>query len=154
MAKHHNGENAKGRGDAPGTTACAMNGAALAVTPFSFAEQFGSVAALGGGAGGGFFIVKWFVEMIAGRLDKREARLDAGADKLIGALEKRIETLTQRLDAVEHLLADCQRLHSKSEAEVMRLTAIVEAQGEIRQRAQQVVAADRMDQKAKGDPKL
>lgn len=126
-----------------------MNGATITVQPFSFFEQFGSVAALGGGAGGGFFIVKWFVEMIAGRLDKREARLDAGADKLIGALEKRIETLTVRLDAVEHLLADCQRMHSKSEAEVLRLTALVEAQGEIRQRAAAVVAADRLDQAAK-----
>ncbi|HKY82607.1 MAG TPA: hypothetical protein VJM09_14165 [Sphingobium sp.] len=118
--------------------------------PFSYVEQLGGVAALGGSAGGGFFIVKWFVEWIAGRLDKREARLDAGADKLIGALEKRIETLTSRLDAVEHMLADCQRMHSKSEAEVLRLTALVEAQGEIRQQAQRVIAADRMDQKAKG----
>lgn len=121
------------------------------VAPFSYVEQLGGVAALGGSAGGGFFIVKWFVEWIAGRLDKREARIDAGADKLIGALEKRIETLTARLDAVEHMLADCQRMHSKSEAEVLRLTALVEAQGEIRQRAAGVVALDRLDQKARGE---
>lgn len=120
----------------------------VVVAPFSFVEQLGGVAALGGSAGGGFFIVKWFVEWIAGRLDKREARLDAGADKLIGALEKRIETLTSRLDAVEHMLADCQRMHSKSEAEVLRLTALVEAQGEIRQRAAGVVALDRLEQQA------
>jgi hypothetical protein len=121
------------------------------VAPFSYVEQLGGVAALGGSAGGGFFIVKWFVEWIAGRLDKREARLDAGADKLIDALEKRIETLTSRLDAVEHMLADCQRMHSKSEAEVLRLTALVEAQGEIRQRAAGVIALDRLEQQAEKD---
>ena len=116
------------------------------MTPFSFAEQLGSVAALGGGAGGGFFVVKWFVEWIAGRLDKREARIDAGSDRLIAGLENRIETLTMRLDAVERMLADCQKMHAKSEAEVLRLSALVEAQGEIRQRVQQVVAADRLEQ--------
>lgn len=128
-----------------------MQPGAIIVTPFSFVEQFGSVAALGGGAGGGFFIVKWAVEWIAGQRDKRQDRLEARADKLIESLEKRIETLTERIDTVEHLLADCQRLHSKAEADVLRLTALVEAQGEIRQQAQRVVAADRMDQKAKGE---
>lgn len=96
----------------------------------------------------GFFVIKWFAEWIAGRNDKREARIDATSDKLIGSLEKRIETLTERLDTVERLLSDCQKMHAKSEADVMRLTAIIEAQGEIRQRAAGVVALDRLDQAA------
>lgn len=116
------------------------------MTPFSFAEQLGGVAALGGGAGGGFFMVKWFAEWVAGRQDKREARLDATSDKLIASLEARLETLTTRLDVVETMLAECQKQHAKSDAEVMRLSAIVDAQGEIRQRAAAVVAADRLAQ--------
>lgn len=115
--------------------------------PFTFLEQLGGVAALGGGAGGGFFAVKWFVEWLAGRLDKREARIDAGADKLIAGLERRLATLTDRLDKVENLLAECKSMHAKSEAEVLRLTALVEAQGEIRQRAQQVASADRLERR-------
>lgn len=91
-------------------------------------------------------MVKWFAEWVAGRQDKREARLDATSDKLIASLETRLDTLTERLDAVERLLADCQKQHAKSEAEVLRLTAIVDAQGEIRQRAAAVVAADRLAQ--------
>lgn len=117
------------------------------MTPFSFVEQLGGVAALGGGAGGGFFIVKWFAEWFAGRLDKREARLDATSDKLIASLETRLETLTGRIDTLEKMLADCQKQHAKSDAEVMRLSAIVDAQGEIRQRAAAVVAADRLAQR-------
>ncbi|SES08840.1 hypothetical protein [Sphingobium sp. YR768] len=111
-----------------------------------YIEQLGAVVGLGGGAGGGFFAIKWFAEWIAGRLDKREARLDDTAAKLISALEKRIETLTERLDAVEKMLADCQRMHSKAEAEVLKLRAVVEGKGIIDQKAQAIVAADRLAQ--------
>ncbi|WP_416463180.1 hypothetical protein [Sphingomonas sp. VDB2] len=107
-------------------------------------EQIGAVATLGASGGGGFFAVKWFAEWMAGRLDKREARLDDAATKLISGLEHRIETLTNRLDAVETMLAECQKMHAKSDAEVMKLRAIVDGKGEIAQRAQQVVAADRL----------
>lgn len=119
--------------------------------PFSFVEQLGGLAALGGGAAGGFAAVKWLFEWLAGQRDKRQDRLEARADKLIESLEKRIETLTERIDTVEHLLADCQRLHSKAEADVLRLEALVQAQGEIRQAAAGVVALERLDQKAKGE---
>ncbi|WP_153039433.1 hypothetical protein [Sphingobium yanoikuyae] len=115
-----------------------------------YLEQIGAVATLGASGGGGFFAVKWFAEWIAGRLDKREQRLDDSAAKLIAGLEQRIETLTARLDTVERLLADCQKQHAKAEAEVMKLTAIVESKGIINQKAQAIVAADRLAQ-AQGD---
>lgn len=114
-----------------------------------YVEQLGAIVGLGGGAGGGFFAVKWFAEWISGRLDKREARLDDTSAKLIAGLEKRIETLTDRLDAVEKMLAECQKMHAKSEAEVLKLRAIVDGKGEIAQRAQQVVAADRLERGGK-----
>lgn len=113
-----------------------------------YIEHVAAFAGAGGGAGIGFFAIKWFAEWFSGRSDKREARLDATSDKLNDLLERRIETLTDRLDTIESLLADCQRMHAKSEADVMRLTAIVEAQGEIRQRAAGVVALDRLSQAA------
>lgn len=119
--------------------------------PYSYVEQLGGLAALGGSAAGGFAIVKWFMEWIAGRLDKREARIDAGTDRLIKAMSEQVDKLTTRLETVEESLAECKRLHAKSEAEVLRLTALVEAHGEIRQQAARVVAADRLDQKAKGE---
>jgi len=118
------------------------------MNPTPYIEHVAAFAGAGGGAGLGFYALKWFAEWIAGRNDKREARIDATSDKLIGSLEKRIETLTERLDTVERLLSDCQKMHAKSEADVMRLTAIIEAQGEIRQRAAGVVALDRLDQAA------
>lgn len=117
--------------------------------PVPYVEHVAAFAGAGGGAGLGFYALKWFTEWIAGRNDKREARLDATSDKLISSLEVRIETLTKRLDTIEGLLADCQKMHAKAEADVLRLTAIVEAQGEIRQRAAGVVALDRLDQAAK-----
>ncbi len=107
-------------------------------------EQAGAFVVMGGGAGGGFLAVKWLIEWVAGRLDKREARIDAGTDKLIQALERQVEALSKRLEAVENSLADCQRKHAESEATVLRLQAIIDGKGEIAQRAQAIVAADRL----------
>lgn len=113
-------------------------------------EQVGALAAMGGGAGGGFLAVKWLIEWMAGRLDKREARIDAGTDKLIQGLERQIEGLTRRLEAVEKSLADCQVKHAESEAEVLKLKAIIDGKGEIAQRAALVAAADRLGQRKDG----
>ena len=43
----------------------------------ALAESIGAFAAMGVGGGGGFFAVKWFVEWLSGRMDKREARIVA-----------------------------------------------------------------------------
>lgn len=107
-------------------------------------EQAGAFVVMGGGAGGGFLAVKWLIEWVAGRLDKREARIDAGTDKLIQALERQVDALSKRLEAVESSLADCQLKHAESEATVLRLQAIIDGKGEIAQRAQAIVAADRL----------
>lgn len=111
----------------------------------ALAQGIGAFAAMGVGGGGGFFAVKWFVEWMSGRMDKREARIDGGTDKLIEALERRVEALTARLDQVETDLADCKRKHAESDAEVLRLKAIIDGKGEIAQRAQAIVAADRAE---------
>lgn len=112
-------------------------------------ESIGTVAALGAGGGGGFFMVKWLFEYFAGRHDAREQRIDGGTDKLIERLERRVEALTARLDKVESDLSDCKRKHAESDAEVLRLKAIIDGKGEIAQRAAQVVAADRVEGQGK-----
>lgn len=100
--------------------------------------------ALGAGGGGGFFAIKWLFEWVAGRLDRREAHLDASTAKLIQGLEHRLKSVTDRLDEVERLLRECQKMHATSEAQVLRLEAIIQGQGEMRQAAAGVVALDRL----------
>lgn len=103
--------------------------------------------ALGAGGGGGFFAVKWLVEAFFGRIDRREARLDASADKIIARLERQIEQLSARLDQAEEKLRECQEQHLHAEAKIARMSAILQGQGEVRQRAAEVVAADRLEQR-------
>ncbi len=97
---------------------------------------------LGGfGAGGGFAIFKWGAEAIFGRLDKRAAALDAGTQRLMDGMEKRLDAVSRRLDVVERELAECTLKHAKAEAEVMRLTAMMQGYGDARDKVQTEVAA-------------
>jgi chromosome segregation ATPase len=109
-----------------------------------------SWAAAGGGAGAGFFLLKFILEWIGGRVDKREeantasaARLDAATYKLIETLEKRMEDLTTRLDLVENELVHCRAQHAQCEAELTRLRAAVQGLGDARQQAANIVAAEK-----------
>ena len=107
--------------------------------------DLGTVAlATGAGAGGGFMLIKWFFETVLGRLDKRESRIDKATNELIDALSTQVKTLTERVTTVEKALQECKDEHSKSKAEVLQLRALLEARGEIRQRASEIVAADRL----------
>lgn len=117
----------------------------------TLSELFGGGAAVAAGGGTAFYAVRWVVEWMAGRQDKREARLDAGTDKLISGLERQLAAALTRLEAVEKGLAECQRKHAESDAEVLRLRAIIDGKGEINQRAQAIVAADRIEQRRAGE---
>lgn len=105
----------------------------------------------GGIAGVGFAFAKWFLEYVGGRMDKRAAALDAGTQRLIEGLEKRVNALTDRLDQVERDLAECNHKHALAEAEVAKLNAILLSRGEIRERAQLIVAAERLTDKGRID---
>lgn len=107
-------------------------------------------ASFGVGAGGGFVAFKFFLEWIAGRMDKRSDAIDAGTQRLIDGLEKRLTAVTERLDLVEKELADCKRRHAESEAEVLRLKAIMQGQGDARQHAQLIVSNEAGKRKAGG----
>lgn len=97
-----------------------------------------------GVAGVGFAFTKWFLEWVGGRMDKRAAALDAGTQRLIEGLEKRLDSVTERLNVVERDLADCKLKHADAEAEVMRLQAMMQGYGDARQRVQTELSAGKL----------
>lgn len=112
-----------------------------------------SLAASGAGIGGGatiaFLFIRWVVEYLGGRMEKRADRLDAGTATLIGQLQGQVAALLerekhreQRLRNVEDELTECKRRHAESDAELMRLKAIQQGRGEMRDRAQVIVSAE------------
>jgi hypothetical protein len=111
-------------------------------------SQLPGWAALGAGTGGGFFIVKWFFDALFGRLNTRETALDKATEALIGGLNERVVSLTQRIDFVERGWRKCEKQHSETEAAFLRLQAVVEGRGEIRQMAARTVALDRAEREA------
>jgi hypothetical protein len=113
-------------------------------------EPFQSIAnwfGIGAGAGGGFMAVRWFLEWVSGRVDKRTAHLDAATVRLIQALEERLESVMLRLDKTEKDLTECKKLHSESEARVMHLEAVFKGLGDARQHAALIVAAEKAKDK-------
>lgn len=112
---------------------------------------------IGAGGGVGFFGVRWFIEWLGGRYDKREASIERRAESvdkatqaLISRLETRVCQLEKRLDRAEGELADCNRKHAESEAEIARLKAQGQGMGDARQMAQVIVAADRVADRMTG----
>lgn len=115
------------------------------------ASWFG--AGLGGGIGAGaiFYALRWFLEWSGGRYDKRQEVIDAGMKQLIEGLQHRVEALekdladTRReLRETRNELNECERRHSQSEGEILRLKAVLQGQGETRQRVAEIVAIDRL----------
>lgn len=88
-------------------------------------EVAASATGVGVSGGAGFFALKWVFEYFGGRMDKRAAALDAGTDRLLARLEKRVDELTKRVQTVEKELADCQSKHAESEAKAARLEALI-----------------------------
>jgi hypothetical protein len=116
-------------------------------------EALPTYFAVGAGGGGGFMAVKWLLEWVAGRLDKREAVIDAATQNLIKGLETRLAGTEKRLTEVEDQLRSCQRQHAESEAKVLKLEALLQGQGEIKQLASAFVAADAIARERGGEKK-
>jgi hypothetical protein len=106
-------------------------------------ETAASWGASGFGAGLGFFFVRWVAIFVAGRWDRKEAQLDAGTKLLIEQLQKQIAGLLDRLTQVEHDLADCKKMHAQSEADRLRLEAMLQGMGDARQHAALIVGAEK-----------
>ncbi len=111
--------------------------------------------AVGGGTAGLsfgalFVAVRWTANFIAGRLDHKEAVIDAGTKQLLDAQQKQIDALTRRegarelrLEKVEAELDDCRDQHAQCKADVMRLEAVLQGYGEAREKAQLIIAAEK-----------
>ncbi len=90
------------------------------------------------------------LRLLVGRLERREAHIDGATQRLIEGLEAQVTAMSvrlteavKRIDSVEGQLRDCERKHSESEAEVMRLKAQMTGFGEARDRAQVIIAAEK-----------
>lgn len=99
------------------------------------AAGLGQLVAMGAGAGGGFAAVKWFAEFVTKRQDARSARLDADTRFVIDNLRAEFTRVSDRLGKAEDHILDlreklnqCEAKHGKAEAEVARLSILVEAQ--------------------------
>lgn len=112
----------------------------LSMIPHTLPAWLGAGAA----AGGGFASIKWVFEFVGGRMDKRADRLDADTRFVIDQLRAELGRTNQRLDRVETELADCQHKHAEAEAKVMRLEARQQGYSEARDRAQTILAAERL----------
>lgn len=119
----------------------------LSILPDWLVGGFG----VGAGAAGGFWVfgaIKWGVTTIFGRLDKREAALDEGMLSLLANLRLEVDRLATRLGSAETeieaqrtLLRECEQKHGAAQAEVARLTALMQGYGDAKNRIQTEVAA-------------
>ena len=108
----------------------------------------------GGGFGASLIFFRWLANFIAGRVDKRDERLDKNTHELIEMLRQQVsdllarETITlKRLDAAEEELAKCKELHANERAERLRFERLLQAQGDVANQVQTIVAAERVEAK-------
>ena len=106
-------------------------------------ETGASLIGFGAGGGVGFFAMKWFFEFVGGRLDRRTDALDEGTQRLIKGLQDRLESVEARLGRAEEDLRECREQHAVARAEQLRLEAVLQGKGEIADRAQAYIAAER-----------
>ena len=87
--------------------------------------DFAQLAVASGSAGGVFGLVfvavRWTANFIAGRLDKREAQLDAGTRLLIEQLQTQVVDLLSRVAKIDRELEECRDEHAKAHAELALL---------------------------------
>jgi chromosome segregation ATPase len=109
---------------------------------------------VGSGLGFGFFMVRWLATFVAGRLDRKEEHIDTVTRSLIEGLKEEITRLSGecrelRAAVAEHgrELQECRKKHAESEAEVMKLKTMIQTRGEMRDRAQTIIAAEKRKDK-------
>lgn len=105
----------------------------------------------GFGVGTAFLFVRWIASFIAGRIDRKEDRLDAGMGALIDGLREQIALLREdctdlrsRVSNAEAELLECKKQHADSNARVKELEATLLGAGHARQHAALIVAAEKV----------
>lgn len=86
----------------------------------------GAGASAGAGATGVFLAMRWLLEYFAGRLDRRENRLDEQTQKMFDRLSGEVDRLTDRVTVAERSLAECKAQHAASERRVAQLERQIE----------------------------
>lgn len=101
----------------------------------------------GFGLGTAFLFVRWAAHFIAGRIDAKEDRLDAGMGVLLAGLRDELDRVKKDCSEFRDALRKCEEKHAESAAEVMQLKAMLQGYGDARQIAQLKVAADKQNEK-------
>lgn len=106
-------------------------------------------AALSGGGVARFLLVRRDGEKIAAETDSIEATVTdlnwKRFQREIERLTKRVEAGEKRISELEDHLSICQRERALLETENIKLKAAQEARSEVRQRAAQIVAIERLE---------
>ena len=116
----------------------------------SLPEGIGYMVTLGASGGGGFFAIKWFAEFIGGRLNRREDRLDNQTRQTIADLRNEVNELRERCAVTERRLEECKDQHLLEKTERLKLQVILENKGIIDQKAQLIIAADKLADRERG----
>ena len=122
-------------------------------------EIAATTGSFGLGTGAGFFALRYLLEWIGVRVDRREAaalavrkEIDEATKNLINGLEARVKTLMERVDHVEDELQESNTKHSVCERELARLQGLVQGWGDAKNAAQTILAAERVIDRERNGP--
>ena len=123
----------------------------------SLAEGVAKVAAGGVGAGGGLYFVRWLILWLGGVTERRAAANDVQRAELDQSwkgyrltLEARLEKSDERVDRLEREVEECHASKRDTEAQLARLQAYVDGEGQARQMGAVVAAHDRLIDRGRG----
>lgn len=114
-----------------------------------------SAGSVGAGIGAGIWIaklvgqgIKWTIEYFTGRLDKREADIDADMRELIEQLKDQVKSLSDDCKQMKAAHADCERRLTEVERRAAKAEATLQGFGDARNMLQVERAADKLAKKA------
>lgn len=117
----------------------------------TLAGDVAKVAAGGLGAGGGLYFVRWLILWLGGVTERRAAANDVQRAELDQSwkgyrltLEARLEKSDERIDRLEREVEECHSSKRETEAQLARLQAYVDGEGQARHLGAVVAAHDRM----------
>jgi hypothetical protein len=114
------------------------------------AGDVAQVAAGGLSVGGGLYMARWLILWLTGRADRvavandqQRAELDQSWKGYRLVLEARLEKQDQRIDNLEREVEECHASKRGTEAQLARLQAYVDGEGQARQLGAVIAAHDR-----------